>query len=298
MSDLQIAGVRQFNRTVVQRVGALEDHYLSADQSLGEARVLFEIGTTGEPHLEVGRLRSRLGLDSGYLSRLLRALERAELVVVGSSAADGRRRVVRLTSAGEKRLAQLESLSDGMVAGILDPLTGAQRDRLVNAMGEVERLLTASMVSIEVVDPESDDAVIALTAFAIELAERFPGGFDPSRSAPADADLFRAPDGAFLVGLLNGEPVACGALKTAAPGVGELKRMWVSGERRGLGLGRRMLAALERQAVERGLAQVRLETNGALTEALELYRSAGYEPIPRFGDDPYAEHWLAKTPAY
>src|SRR4051812_4844513 len=91
------AQVRRFNRTVTQRVGALSERYLSRDRPLGEARVLWEIGGEG---CEVRALRSRLGLDSGHASRLLRALEADGLVEVTASPADGRVRVARLTAAG------------------------------------------------------------------------------------------------------------------------------------------------------------------------------------------------------
>ena len=147
---------------------------------------------------------------------------------------------------------------------------------------------------IERVDPESPDAQWCLTEFVSTLTERFPAGFDPARSAPADPQLFRPPSGAFLVAYLHGEPVGCGALKTSA-GVGEIKRMWVAGSARGHGLGRRMLVALEDEARARGVRELRLETNGTLVEARALYESAGYEAIDRFGDDPYAEHWFGKA---
>ena len=148
---------------------------------------------------------------------------------------------------------------------------------------------------IERVDPESPDAAWCLEEFVAVLAQRFPGGFDPALSAPADPDLFRPPSGAFLVAYLHGEPVGCGALKTDGSGVGEIKRMWVAASARGHGLGRRILQALEDEARLRGVRELRLETNGTLTEARALYGSAGYEPIDRFGDDPYAEHWFGKV---
>ena len=147
---------------------------------------------------------------------------------------------------------------------------------------------------IERVDPESSDAAWCLAEFVAVLAERFPNGFDPARSAPADPELFRPPSGAFLVAYLHGSPVGCGALKTDGSGLGEVKRMWVAESARGHGLGRRLLRALEDEGRARGVRELRLETNGTLTEARALYESAGYEPIARFGDDPYAEHWFGK----
>src|SRR5215218_2005226 len=97
MDGAMVTQVRRFNRTVTQRSGALSDRFLARDRPLGEARVLWEIGVEG---CEVRTLRSRLGLDSGQLSRLLRALEAAGLVSVTPSLVDGRIRVARLTTAG------------------------------------------------------------------------------------------------------------------------------------------------------------------------------------------------------
>jgi GNAT superfamily N-acetyltransferase len=127
-----------------------------------------------------------------------------------------------------------------------------------------------------------------------ELSRRFEWGFDPARSVPADDADMLPPRGAFLVATVEGEPVACGAVKTIAPGVGSLKRMWVADSVRGLGLGRRVLTALEYEARALGLVTLRLETNRALVEAIRLYRTAGYVEVPPFNDDPYANHWFEK----
>ena len=164
---------------------------------------------------------------------------------------------------------------------------------MTRACGTRASFVTVDTVVIERVDPESPDAQWCLGEFVAALTERFPAGFDPTRSAPADPELFRPPTGVFLVAYLHGEPVGCGALKTSQ-GVGEIKRMWVAGSARGQGLGRRMLAALEDEARSREVRELRLETNGTLTEARALYESAGYATIERFGDDPYAEHWFGK----
>ncbi|HKN93229.1 MAG TPA: MarR family transcriptional regulator, partial [Thermoleophilaceae bacterium] len=132
-----VAQVRRFNRVVTQRVGALDDHFLSRDRPLGEARLLWEIGPDG---CEVRALRSRLGLDSGYVSRLLRSLEADGLVTVGQSAHDRRVATAQLTRRGLKERALLDRRSDTLAASLLEPLSDRQRDRLVTAMGEVERL--------------------------------------------------------------------------------------------------------------------------------------------------------------
>lgn len=147
---------------------------------------------------------------------------------------------------------------------------------------------------IERVDPVSRQARWCMAQYFAELAARFEQGFDPGKSLPTDDDELRPPRGAFLIATLGGEPVACGAVKAIAPGVGSIKRMWVARSARGLGLGRRMLDALESEARELGLTILRLETNRALGEAIRLYRSAGYAEVAPFNDDPYADHWFEK----
>jgi ribosomal protein S18 acetylase RimI-like enzyme len=98
----------------------------------------------------------------------------------------------------------------------------------------------------------------------------------------------------FLVATLRSEPVGCGGLKFHGDEPTELKRMWVADSVRGLGIGRRLLGELESRAAAAGAAVVRLETNKALTEAISLYRSAGYREVDAFNDEPYAHHWFEK----
>ncbi|HEY1916454.1 MAG TPA: MarR family winged helix-turn-helix transcriptional regulator [Streptosporangiaceae bacterium] len=189
MDNVQVRQVRRFNRAVTQRVGALDDAYLSRARPLGQARLLWEIGLG---HAELRSLRARLNLDSGYLSRLLRALEADGLVSVEAGEVDARVRTVRLTPAGVAERAELDRLSDDLAAAILRPLSERQRDRLVEAMAEVERLLAASMVEVAVTDPRHPDARHCIEAYFAEAARRFDGGFDASRILPA-ADIELTP---------------------------------------------------------------------------------------------------------
>jgi ribosomal protein S18 acetylase RimI-like enzyme len=101
--------------------------------------------------------------------------------------------------------------------------------------------------------------------------------------------------GAFLIARMSFAAVGCGAVRTFAPGIGEIKRMWVSPEARGQGLGRRLLQELEQCARNLNLHTVRLDTNETLDEAIRLYRTAGYREIERFNDNPYAQRWFEKT---
>src|SRR5260221_721524 len=123
------------------------------------------------------------------------------------------------------------------------------------------------------------------------------GGFAPPRSISADEEALTPPAGLLLVATLHGEPVGCGALKFHGDEPTEIKRMWVAPVARGLGLGRRLLTDLEARAAAGRSRILRLETNRSLTEAIGLYRSAGYREVAAFNDEPYADHWLEQTPA-
>jgi DNA-binding MarR family transcriptional regulator len=128
MDEAMISQVRRFNRIVTQRVGALNDRFLARDRSLGEARLLWDIGADGR---DARSLRTQLELDSGYMSRMLRSLEAAGLVTVGPRESDKRVRVARLTPAGAAERAALDQRSDELAASLLAPLGARQRDRLV-----------------------------------------------------------------------------------------------------------------------------------------------------------------------
>lgn len=287
----QIDQVRRFNRTVSERVGALHDDYLGRGRPIGEARLLWEIGEQGQ---EVRRLRERLGLDSGYVSRLLRSLENDGLVTVEPQPLDRRVRTVRLTDAGRAERAALDGRSDELAGSLLEPLNTAQRARLVAAMAEVDRLLTAATVTLDAVDPDHPDAEHCLRSYFTELQERFETGFDPARSLLPSAGELRPPHGLFLVARLHGETVGCAGLKLPPGAPAEVKRMWVAPHTRGLGLGRRFLAELEARAAEHGADVLRLDTNKALSAAIGLYHSYGFQEVAAFNDEPYAHHWFEK----
>jgi len=291
MDTSLIEQVRSFNRTMTERVGVLNDHFLGRNHPLGEARLLWEIGTEGA---FVRELRSRLGLDSGYVSRLLRSLEAQGLVKVEASENDGRVRYVQLTEAGKLERAELDQRADAFACSLLEPLNDGQRVKLAAAMAQVERLLVASMVKIVVADPTGPDARWCIESYFAELGKRFDAGFDPTLGIPAFAHELTPPAGLLLIAYLREEPVGCGALKFHEHAPGEVKRMWIAPRARGLGLGRRMLQTLEQHAKEAGVAVLHLETNRSLIEAIQMYRNSGYQEVAAFNDEPYADHWFEK----
>ena len=269
MADPVVA-VRRFNRSYTQRIGVLEDSFLGLGLPLGPARLLFEIGATVQAPLTTQALRERLGLDSG----------------------DRRRRLVSLTAAGREHWAELERRSDDQARGIVDPLTPRQRDRLARALAEADLLVRAATVTIEPADPASPAGRDVVGRYFAEIGRRF--GFDPAGETDKDARLLVPPTGLFVLAVSDGEPVACGGLQAIAAGVGELKRMWVHDGWRGVGLGSRLLRHLEDAARAAGHAAVRLDTNAALTEAIAMYQRAGYRPVPRYNDNPWATHFFEK----
>jgi len=163
-------------------------------------------------------------------------------------------------------------------------------------MTQGEGTSLASEVRLEIVDPREVDARFCLQSYFEELRHRFDAGFDPSRSISASDEEMTLPNGLLVVAKLRGVAVGCGALKLHADTrIGEVKRMWVSSNVRGLGLGRCLLKRLAAEAASRGMATLQLETNRSLTEARHLYETAGFVEVKAFNDEPYAHHWFQKV---
>lgn len=292
METRHVSSLRRFNRYFTRRIGALDDHYLGQNRPLAEARMLFEIGEAGEGGVSLRELRTRLGLDAGYLSRMVKSLEGQGLVRVGVHAEDSRVRVAELTPAGRVEVAEQNRRSDALAEGLLAGLSAEQREQLTGALRAAQRLLRLAAIRVEVVDGDSADARACLDAYAADIDARFPEGYDPATLVPPHEVSGDA--GVLLVAYEEGRPVACGALRTLEPGVGEIKHVWVRPEARRLGLARRLLEGLEQQAAERGFDVVRLDTHAALAEAQAMYRACGYTEIPRYNDDVYASHFFEK----
>ena len=149
-------------------------------------------------------------------------------------------------------------------------------------------------VTFSVVDAASDDARWAMAQYFEELDARFTDGFDPGAAFDEAVIGLNPPNGAFVVAKFDDDLVGCGGIQFLDDDTAEIKRMWVSSQRRGIGLGRRLLAFLEGEIQASGRSWVVLDTNKALTEAIAMYRSCGYESIDRYNDNPYAQLWFAK----
>ncbi|MDX1511348.1 MAG: GNAT family N-acetyltransferase [Nitriliruptorales bacterium] len=150
------------------------------------------------------------------------------------------------------------------------------------------------MIELRVVDPAGPDAQWCIEQYFAFLDERFPDGFQAGNDLAGDRAELGPPGGAFIVAYEDDRPVGCGALRTFAADVGEIKRMWVAEPWRGQGLGARILAALEDEARRKDCTKVHLDTDDTLLPAIAMYRSRGYADVPPYNDNPYAKLWFVK----
>jgi DNA-binding MarR family transcriptional regulator/predicted GNAT family N-acyltransferase len=284
-----ISRVRRFNRAVTSEVGALDTSFLGRGRPLGAARVLNAIG---HGRGDVAELRDYLGLDSGLMSRLLRGLEDEGLIKTLSHPDDARRRIAKLTRTGRQEFNAYEAISDSQAEVIL--ARHSKPEVLLAAMDMIASAFARSRIDIREMDPRADEARYCLGEYYSELSRRFKGGFEVSLSRDPDATDMMSPRGAFFVAMSDGLPLGCVGLKGTGGELAEIKRLWVAPAARGLGVGRRLMDSAENAARNTSVKILRLDTNSALPEARQLYRSSGWTEIERFNDDPYPDLFFEK----
>jgi DNA-binding MarR family transcriptional regulator/GNAT superfamily N-acetyltransferase len=293
--------VRRFNRFYTRRIGVLRDGLLGSPYSLAEARLLYELAQRDRPTAaELGR---ELNLDQGYLSRLVRGLERGGLVARTRSAADGRRNHLALTAKGRRAFATLNTRSSEEVAGMLEALPDAAQRGLVAALATVEAVLGAGPQArvpylVRPHRPGDIGWVIGrhgalyaeeygwdetFEAFVAEIAARFVRHFDPKRERCWIAER-------------EGRNVGAVFLVRKSATVAQLRMLIVEPEARGLGIGKRLVDECERFAQQAGYRKIVLWTNRGLDAARHIYEGAGYrlvreEPHRRFGRDLVGQYW-------
>ncbi|MFT3876663.1 MAG: helix-turn-helix domain-containing GNAT family N-acetyltransferase [Propioniciclava sp.] len=279
---------RQFNRSWSQRVGLLDANHLGTGRPLNQSRLLFEIAHAPGGRIGVLDLRARLGLDSGYLSRMLTHLADEGLVVVAEDREDRRRRIVSLTRPGTEAAELLDLRSEGLVERLVAPLSPGQRRRLEEALATADLLLRAATLEFREVPPDGPLARQAMEHYFAELDARFPSGFEVSDEAVD-------PEAYCLAALSDGRLVAFGAYRPLSQRDAEIKRLWTSPDWRGAGVASRLMRLLEEHAAASGFGRAVLDTNEHLHEAVALYDRAGYERIERYNDNPYATSFHAKV---
>ncbi len=295
-----IARLRRFNRAVTREVGALDHSYLGRGRPLGAARVL-QLVT--DASTDVARIRDRLALDSGLMSRLLRSLEEEGLVITATDPVDRRRRIARLTPAGAAEKAAYRDIGHAAAEATL-ARAGGQTAALLQAMDLIATQLLHDVTEIVEADPDTPEALGCLAAYYGLLVEAIPDL--PADKLPLplpDAAAYRPPQGVFLLALSDGMPVGCVSLRLVASrcvslrpleGVeAEVKRLWVHPDARGQGLARRLMAALETRARAMGYQRLKLDSNSALTDAITLYRRMGGADCAPYTSFP-ADVWMTK----
>jgi len=297
-----VAAFRGFSRFYTNLIGVLRAELLDSPYSLAEARILFELATSGDV-LEVADLRQRLDMDAGYLSRILGRFEADGIAVRERSEADARKQRIRLTEAGAAAAADLSDRSDAQAAALLAPLTAADERRLTGAMAAVESILggalpAAPAMVLRPLGPGDLGWVVqrhgalypaeygwdeTFEAMVARIAADYAAAHDPRRERAWIAEL-------------DGEPVGSIFCVAAGPTTAKLRLLLVEPKARGLGVGGRLVDECVRFATRAGYREMVLFTHDILVGARRLYERAGFvldhqERKPAYGHDLVHQHW-------
>ncbi|HEX6133056.1 MAG TPA: helix-turn-helix domain-containing GNAT family N-acetyltransferase [Longimicrobiales bacterium] len=300
---MRIEAVRRFNRFYTRQIGLLRDGLLETPFTLTEARVVFELAGRGQT--TATHLGEELGLDAGYLSRILRSLQERGLVEREPSPADGRQFLLSLTADGRNAFAVLDAGSRRQIGSMLRELPEEERDRLVHAMQTIEGLLGAEaeprvpyilrphrsgdmgwvvhrhgvLYNREYGWDERFEALVA------EIVATFIRNFEPKRERCWIAER-------------EGETVGSVFLvrHPERAGVAKLRLLLVEPKARGLGIGRRLVQECTQFARQSGYHTITLWTNSVLVAARRIYEQEGYrlvdeQPHQSFGDDLVGQTW-------
>jgi DNA-binding MarR family transcriptional regulator/N-acetylglutamate synthase-like GNAT family acetyltransferase len=299
--DQRVAAVRRFNRFYTLKIGALAEGHSNSPFSLAEARVLYELANRAQP--TAGELARDLGLDAGYLSRILAGFEKRGQLRKEPSPTDGRQSLLVLTDAGRAAFAPLNEQTRRDIGAMLAPLPPAGQDKLVAAMGTIEQLLGArpeakapyllrphqpgdmgwvvsahgALYAREYGWDQSFEALVA------EIVAKFIRHFDPARERCWIAER-------------DGETVGSVFLARKSHTVAKLRLLIVDPRARGLGIGQRLVEECIRFARQARYRKLTLWTNSILHAARHLYEQAGFklvksQPHRSFGQDLVGETW-------
>lgn len=299
--DRRVGVVRRFNRFWTSQIGVLREGYLESRFSVTEVRVLFELARCEET--TASELGGELGLDAGYLSRLLGGFEKDGLIHKRPSEADGRRSLLRLTERGRETFAPLDARSRSDIGAMLGSLSVAEQDRLVGAMSTIEGLLTEPEGTYLLRPHESGDMGWVVhrhgilyageygwderfEALVAQIVAKFIQEYDPKREHCWIAER-------------DGENVGCVFLVRESEEIARLRLLLVEPQVRGLGIGSRLVEECVRFARRAGYRKIRLWTNDVLYAARHIYQGVGFrivheEPHHSFGHDLVGQTWELK----
>lgn len=301
LSEQRIAAVRRFSRFYTGRIGLLREGLHDSRFSLTQSRVLYELAHRAAP--TAAEIARDLGLDAGYLSRILRAFRQDGLIARTPSDTDGRQTHVSLTPAGRQAFAPLDRGSDDEAAAMLARLTGARQARLIDAMGTIEQLLGERPADAPpyLLRPHQPGDMGWVTsrhgalyaqeynwdldfeALVAEIVAAFIKNFDMRRERCWIAEI-------------DGEPVGSVFVVTQSQEIGKLRLLLVEPRARGLGIGARLVAECIRFARLAGYRTLTLWTNDVLVAARHIYEKAGFRLVAQekhhsFGHDLVGQNW-------
>ena len=299
--DRRVAAVRRFNRLYTRRIGVLHDGLLASPFSLTEVRVLFELAHT--PDLTAKALRDELGIDAGYLSRLLRRLEDRGLIARSSSAADGRVAHLNLTAPGREQFRTLDARADEEVRELLAQLSVAQQRHLLAALRTIEQLLAGEPSRREpylLRQHQPGDMGWVVHRHGVLYAEEY--GWDERFEAlvagvvASFIQRFDARRERCWIAERDGEIVGSVFVVKKSKTVAQLRLLLVEPSARGLGIGARLVDECIRFARQRHYRRMTLWTNHVLHAARRIYQKAGFQlvaeqPHDMFGRDLIGQTW-------
>jgi DNA-binding MarR family transcriptional regulator/GNAT superfamily N-acetyltransferase len=295
-----VEAVRQFNRFYTQQIGVLREGLLNSDFSLTEVRLLYELAQ--REHLTASELGKDLGLDAGYLSRILRGFKKRGLIDSKVSEVDGRQFLLQLTKQGKKSFAPLNAGAQQEIGDMLNKLSAAEQSRLIEAMNTIANLLGSQPEKktpylLRTHQPGDMGWVIhrhgilyaqeyhwdeRFEALVASITAKFIENFDPQRERCWIAEK-------------DGEIVGSVFLVKESRTVAKLRLLLVEPKARGLGIGGRLVSECERFARQAGYRKIRLWTNSVLKAARHIYQKAGYRLIQEEPHESFGHHLIAET---
>lgn len=305
--DIQIAEIRAFNRFHTKLVGALNEGLLASDFPLVQVRVLYDLAHA--ENLAAADLVARLGVDAGYMSRMIAALESRGLILKTPDSDNAKRLVLSLSEEGRAVFDRLNRASAGEVRQLISPLSDGERDRLVGAMQTIRRLLGDDTLSPSATrsgerrftlrDPRPGDmgfvvhrqAAIYATeygwdwsfeALVAKIVSDFVTRFDPDSDRCWIAEVDGAIAGSVFV-VRHDETTA------------KLRLLYVEASARGMGLGRALVGEVIRFARERGYTRLELWTNSILVSARRIYEAAGFKLVDEQPHESFGQHLVGQT---
>jgi DNA-binding MarR family transcriptional regulator/GNAT superfamily N-acetyltransferase len=300
-SDTRIAAFRRFNRFYTQKIGVLNRSYLQSEFSVAEARVLYELAQRGET--TASEISANLGLDMGYLSRILAKLEGQQLIRRAPAEQDARQRLIQVTPKGKKAVSTLDSRSEEQAGSLLAQLTDPQQASVLQAMSQIQATLGDSLATSEepyiIRTQRTGDlswiayrhAVLysqgygwnqAFEALVLEITAHFLKHYDPEAERCWVAER-------------SGEILGFVLLVKRSKQIAKLRLLLVEPSVRGLGIGKRLVEECIRFAREKGYKKVVLWTHSNLSAARGIYQKAGFKLVATDSHEDFGPRVTAET---